>query len=62
MVMGLATQEEKSAFAHELAMAYLQQQNLVDLSPTDFYNKYVYARDEIFRLVKKNPNPYVPGD
>lgn len=59
-VHGIATKEEKFALAYDLAMAYMSQQDNSNLSPTEYYQKFVNVRSELFAQFKDLADPYRP--
>ena len=60
IAQGFASSEERYTFAHDLAMAYMTQQDCSKLSPTEYYKKFISARAEIYEQIKDAPNPYRP--
>lgn len=59
-IHGIATSEEKFLFAYDLAIAYMSQQDNSNLSPTEYYEKFVAVRSEMFVQIKNLADPYQP--
>lgn len=54
----VASNQSKTMFAHEMAMAYMAQQDNSGLSPSEFHEKYIISRDEILDKIKSSLDPY----
>lgn len=52
------TNSDKHKFAHDMAMAYMSQQDVSGLSPTEYLEKFQDARKEIYEQIKHLNNPY----
>lgn len=51
-----ASKPEKRSFSSQLALVYLEKQDLSGVSPSEFARKFFEVRDEIQKVVDEHPH------